>query len=134
MIISDNGCQFDSQGFCSFYLNLVIKKKFFSLGHPQANGQMKVTNRTLLKIIKVRLEGAKGAWLDELPSVLWAYQTAARTPTGETPVNLTYGTEAVIPIEIRVTNLRRELFNKDGNDEQLKLNLICLDEIRDQSS
>lgn len=134
MIISDNGCQFDSQGFCSFYLNPVIKKKFFSLGYPQANGQMKVTNRTLLKIIKVRLEGAKGAWLDELPSVLWAYQIAARTPTGETLVNLTYGTEAVIPIEIRVTSLRRELFNKDGNDEQLKLNLICLDEIRDQSS
>lgn len=95
---------------------------------------MKVINRTLLKIIKVRLEGAKGAWLDELPSVLWAYQTAARTPKGETPVNLTYGTEVVIPIEIRVTSLRRELFNKDGNDEQLKLNLICLDEIRDQSS
>ena len=32
--------------------------------------QTKVTNRTLLKLIKARLEGAKGAWLEELLVVL----------------------------------------------------------------
>ena len=31
----------------------------------QANGQTEVTNRSLLKIIKTRLEGARGAWLEE---------------------------------------------------------------------
>ena len=57
-------------------------------------------NRTLLKIIKARLVGAKGAWPNELPIVLWAYRTAAKTPMGETPFNLTYGTEAIFPIEL----------------------------------
>ena len=61
---------------------------------------MEVTNRTLLKIIKVCLEGAKGAWLEELPNVLWAYKITVRTPTGETPFKLTYGTEGVIPTEV----------------------------------
>ena len=56
-------------------------------------------NRTLLKIIKARLVGVKEAWPKELPIILWAYRTAARTPMGETPFNLTYGTEAVIPVE-----------------------------------
>ena len=83
-----------------------------------------MTNQKFLKIIKVRLEGAKGVWLDELPSVLWAYRTTARTPTGETPFNLIYGTEAVIPI------VRREFFSED----QLKLSLDCLDEVRNEAS
>ena len=56
-IISDNG---DSQEFKNFCSELGIKNLFSSLGHPQANGQTKVTNRMLLKIIKVCLEGAKG--------------------------------------------------------------------------
>ena len=33
-IISDNGCQFDSQGFRSFCSNLGIKNKFSSPGYP----------------------------------------------------------------------------------------------------
>ena len=75
--------------------------------------------------------GVKGAWLKELPSVLWAYRTIARTPTGETPFNLTYGTEAVIPIKIGLTSPKMEFFDKHSNDNQLKLNLGCLDEVRD---
>ena len=43
-IISDNRRQFDSQGFRDFCLGLGIKNQFSSLGHPQANGQTKVTN------------------------------------------------------------------------------------------
>ena len=92
-IISNNGRQFDNQGFKSFYSSLGIKNKYSSPRHPQANWQTKVTNQTLLKIIKARLVGAKGAWPEELPIILWAYRTTARTFTGETPFNLTYGIE-----------------------------------------
>ncbi|XP_030924640.1 uncharacterized protein LOC115951610 [Quercus lobata] len=133
MIISDNGRQFDSHGFRSFCSNLGIKNKYSSPRHPQANRQIEVTNRTLLKIIKSRLMGAKGAWPKELPSVLWAYRTTTRTPIGETPFNLTYDTEAVILVEVGLTSLRREFFDKQGNDDQLKLNLDCLDEVKDQA-
>ena len=45
--------------------------------------------------------------------------------------NLTYGTEAVIPVEVGVTSIRREFFNEETNNEQLRTNLDCLDEIRD---
>ena len=93
-----------------------IKNKYSSLGHPQANGQTKVTNRTLLKNIKARLVGAKGAWPKELPVVLWAYRTTAQTPTRKTPLNLTYGTEVVILVKVGVTNLRREFFDEQNND------------------
>ena len=74
-IISNNGHQFDSRAFRSFCSNLGIKNKYSSPGHPQANRQTEVTNRSLLKLIKSRLVGAKGAWPEELPNVLWAYRT-----------------------------------------------------------
>ena len=61
--------------------------------------------------------GAKGAWLEELPSVLWAYRTTTRSPTGETPFNLTYGTEVVILVEIGLTNISKEFFNEHSNDD-----------------
>ena len=133
-IISDNGHQFNNQGFKSFCSSLSIKNKYSSPRHPQANGQTKVTNQTLLKIIKARFMGSKGVWPEELPSVLWAYKTTVRTPIGETPFNLTYGAEAVILVEIRLTSLRKEFFDEHNNDDQLKLNLDCLDEVRDQAS
>ena len=78
--------------------------------------------------------GAKGAWSEGLPSVLWAYKTIARTPTRETPFNLTYGTKAVISVEIGFPSLRTEFFDEHSNDDQLKLNLDYLDEVRDQAS
>ena len=93
-----------------------------------------MTNRTLLKIIKTKLDDAKGAWPEELPNVLWAYRITARTPTGETPFRLTYGTEAVIPVEVGVTSTRRATFNEKGNEDKLQLNLDCLDEVRDKAS
>ena len=91
-------------------------------------------NQTLLKIIKTKLDDAKVAWLKELPNVLWAYRTTARTSTGETPFKLTYGIKAVIPIEVGVTSTMQEMFHEESNDDHLRINLDCLDEVREKAS
>ena len=70
VLVSNNGKQFDNNAFRDFCSELGIKNHYSSPVHPQANGQVEVTNRSLLKIIKTRLEVAKGIWPDELPSVL----------------------------------------------------------------
>ena len=57
-----------------------------------------------------------------------------RTPTGETPFKLTYGTEAVIPVEVGVANTRQTTFSKEGNGDKLWVNLDCLDKVRDKAS
>ena len=84
----------------------------------------------MLKIIKTRLEGAKGICPKELPSVLWAYRTTARTPTGETPFRLTYGNEVVIPAEIGLTSYRVDNHDEGRNDEAIRLQLDLVDEVR----
>ena len=84
----------------------------------------------MLKIIKTRLEGAKGIWLEELPSILWAYRTTARAPTGETPFRLTYGSEAVFSAEVGLKSYRVHNHDENKNDEAMRLQLDLVDELR----
>ena len=121
VIVSDNGKQFNNSAFRDFCSELGIKNHYSSPAHPQVNGQVEVTNQSLLKIIKTRLERAKGIWPDEFPSVLWAYRTTTRTPTGETPFRLTYGTNAVILAKVGLTSYRVENYREDKNEEALRL-------------
>ena len=89
-----------------------------------------MTNRSLLKIIKTWLKGAKGVWSNELPGVLWAYRTTVRTPTRETPFKLAYGSEAVIPAEVHMANHRVMTYQDKDNEKQLRLNLDLINEVR----
>ena len=130
MVVSDNGKQFDNGAFRDFCLELGIKNHYSSPAHPQANGQVEVMNRTLLKIIKTQLEGVKGSWPDELLSVLWAYRTTARTLTGDTPFRLTYGADAVISAEVGLTSYRVQNYMEDKNEEAMHLQLDLVDEAR----
>ena len=84
----------------------------------------------MLKIIRTQLKGAKEVWPDELPGVLWAYKMTVRTPTGETPFKLAYGSEAVIPAEVHMVNHRVMTYQDKDNEEQLRLNLDLIDEVR----
>uniref|UniRef100_A0A2N9F4Z3 Uncharacterized protein n=1 Tax=Fagus sylvatica TaxID=28930 RepID=A0A2N9F4Z3_FAGSY len=131
VLVSDNGKQFDNPRFRQFSQELGIHNHYSSPGHPQANGQVEVTNRSLLKLIKTRLEGAKGLWPEELPSILWAYRTTVRIPTGETPFRMTFGSEAVVPVEIGLTSFRTLAYDGQKNEEQLRLNLDLIDEVRE---
>ena len=129
VLVSENGKQFDNSAFRDFCSEQGIENHYSSPAHSQANGQFEVTNRFLLKIIKTRLEGAKGIWPDELPSILWAYRTTARTPTGETSFRLAYGSDAVIPTEVGLTSYRVENYSKDKNEEAICLQLDLVDEV-----
>ena len=65
-----------------------------------------------------------------MPSVLWAYRTTTRTPTGETPFWLTYRSEAVILAEVGLTSYRVHNHDESKNDEAIRLQLDLVDEIR----
>jgi ribonuclease HI len=48
--VTDNGKQFDCEPFRKWCAELCIKNYFSSPGHPQANGQVEATNKTIFKI------------------------------------------------------------------------------------
>ena len=53
-----------------------------------------------------------------------------RTPTGETPFNLAYRSEAVIPADVHMANHRVILYQDKDNEEQLHSNLDLIDEVK----
>ena len=99
VLISDNGLQFDNKMFIRYCGELGITNKYSTPAYPQGNGQTKAVNKVIVSGLKKRLDDAKGKWVEELPHVLWMYKTTPRRSTGETPFSMTYGAEAVIPLE-----------------------------------
>ena len=53
-----------------------------------------------------------------------------RTPIRETPFKLAYGSETVIPIEGCMANHKVMKYQEKDNEEQLRLNLDLINEVR----
>ncbi|GMH25591.1 hypothetical protein Nepgr_027434 [Nepenthes gracilis] len=132
-VITDNGTQFTGKRFSRYCARLRINLIHTSVAYPQANGQVEVTNRTILHGLKTKLIDSGGSWVDELPSILWSYRTTPRESTKETPFSLCYGVEAVIPVEVGLPSLRVEHFNPDLNSQRLREHLDLLEEARDRA-
>ncbi|XP_029145244.1 uncharacterized protein [Arachis hypogaea] len=128
IVISDNGTQFTDKKFTKFLTDLGIRQKFSSVEHPQTNGQVQSVNKIILLGLKKRLDDKKGAWADEVASVLWFYRTTEQSSTGETPFRLTYELDAVIPMEIGEPSPRLLL---KGVEEAVEKDLI--DEVREMA-
>ena len=63
--------------------------------------------------------------------VLFRSRTTPRKSTGETPFSMTYGAEAVIPLENGFPTMRSSAFISDGNDDLLKKGLDLMEERRE---
>nr|GEU32354.1 reverse transcriptase domain-containing protein [Tanacetum cinerariifolium] len=78
--------------------------------------------------IKARLDERSKNWLKEISHVLWVHRTMVKSSNGETPFSLTYGTEALIPVEIGMLTLRTAEVDMIKNDEALGINLDLMEE------
>ncbi|KAK3000492.1 hypothetical protein RJ639_022531 [Escallonia herrerae] len=119
VLITDNGKQFDNSNFRSFCEGLSIDLRFTSVAHLQSNGQIENMNHSILQGLKRKLGDAKGAWVDELPEVLWAYSTTPHSVTGETPFLLCFGTEALLPVEVGLPMVRVLQFSEAEKEANL---------------
>ncbi|XP_075650158.1 uncharacterized protein LOC142620718 [Castanea sativa] len=92
------------------------------------------TNKAIINGLKKRLEGAKGKWAEELPSVLWAYRITLRRSTRETPFSLTFGAKAVIPAEVNLCSARVTRFAPAKNEKLMFKQLNLLEEHREAAT
>lgn len=130
-IVSDNGNQFAGKVTQEFCASQGIQMRFAYVEHPQSNGQAEAANKAILNGIKTRLDEAKGRWPEELPAVLWSYNTKVHTSTGETPYKLTYGADAMIPVEIQNLSWRANFFDQEANSTNMLVSLDLLPEIHE---
>ncbi|XP_073291102.1 uncharacterized protein [Primulina huaijiensis] len=101
-LISDNGRQFQGKEIKAWCQEMKITQSFTSVVYPQANGQTE------------------------------AYRTTPRAPTQETPFNLVYGSEAVLPVEIEQSSAWVESYLED-NDQSRAMELDLVEEKREHA-
>ena len=77
--------------------------------------------------LKKRLDDAKGKWIEELLHVLWTYRTTPRRLIRETLFSMTYGAEAVIPLETGFLTLKTSSFSPNSNDNLLERSLDLIE-------
>nr|GEV11558.1 reverse transcriptase domain-containing protein [Tanacetum cinerariifolium] len=125
---------FRDNAFKDWCEKLCIRQFFTSVKHPQANDLVERENRSLGEGIKARFDERIKNRVEEISHVLWLYRIIIKSSNGETPFSLTYGTEAVIPVEIGMPNLRTTKVDMIKNDETLEINLGLLEEKREQAA
>lgn len=119
-ITVDNGKQFDYIDFKEFCISLGTKIKFSSVYHPQSNGVVERASSLIFSTIKKYLfDQKKGKWVDELPRIIWSHNTAQSTATGFIPFKLLFGSEAVMPEEIKNSSYR--VVRSDDTQDTMKL-------------
>ena len=129
-LVMDNGNQFNNAKVESFVEMYGIKINFSPIYHLHANGMAKAKNKLIVGNLRMNLEERRGAWLEELPKVLWAQRTTKKRAIDETPFALVYGTEAILPTEAglpTITTLIAE--NEEENQRQLAKNIDLLEEV-----
>ena len=119
--------------FKRYCYELGIANRYSTPAYPQGNGQTEAANKVIVDGLKKRLDDAKGRWVEEMPHVLWTYQTTLRRLTGETPFAMTYRAKAVIPLEANFLILRTNSFTPSGNDELLGESLDLIEERREKA-
>jgi hypothetical protein len=74
------------------------------------------------------LEARGRNWHKELPSVLWALHTNVNRATRDTPFNLVYGADAMLPPKIYLESSRVAHFNVEDQTEARELDSNLLEE------
>nr|GEX84194.1 reverse transcriptase domain-containing protein [Tanacetum cinerariifolium] len=119
-IINDRGTHFCNDQFANVMLN----------------GQVKVSNRGLKRILERTISENHASWSEKLDDALWAFRTAFKTPIGCTPYKLVYGKACHLPIELEhkaYWALKHAKFDLLTAGDHRKVQLNELNELRDQA-
>nr|GEW96356.1 reverse transcriptase domain-containing protein [Tanacetum cinerariifolium] len=99
-IISDRGTHFFNDQFAKVMCKYGVTHRLSTAYHPQASGQVEVSNRGLKRILERTIGQNHASWSDKLDDALWAFRTAYKTPIGCTPYKLVYGKACHLPMEL----------------------------------
>jgi len=120
---------FTSGEFDEFAIGMRIKVLNSSPYHAQANGKAEVSNKGIIKLIKLKIEENPRRWHALLNETLWSYRMACHGSTKVSPYQLVYGHDAVLPWEIKTGSRRLSFQNKLTADDYATLMKDELDDL-----
>ena len=129
-ITTDKGTMFTEDEMIYFAQDYEIPLIRSTLFYAQENGQAKTFNKVLINILEKMLEDNPRDWHVILSETLWGYRTSKRGSIGVSPYSLTYGYDAVLPMEVAVPSLRvssQNGLNPQEYSESMIMELDALD-------
>jgi hypothetical protein len=115
-----------------FVESLKIKLLSSSSYYAHVDGQAESSNKTLIKLIKKKIEENHKRWHEVLLEELWAYRISKHSATKVTTFELVYGQEAILPVEVNLDALWIAQENKLSAVDYHNLILDRLDEVSDE--
>jgi transposase InsO family protein len=95
--MTDGGSVFISEEFRKFTSDVGIKLIRSSPYYAQANGQAEVSNQSIIKLIKRKIDEHPRRWHKVFLEALWAHLISCHGATKISPYHLVYGQEVVLP-------------------------------------
>ena len=99
-IVSDRGAKFLSHFFKTLWAKLGTKLFFSTTCHPHTDGQTEVVNRSLSTLLRALLKGNHKSWDEYLPHVEFAYNRGTHRTTRQSPFEVVYGFNPLIPLDL----------------------------------
>lgn len=100
-ILTDQGTDFLSKTFTEVCKLLKINKIKTSGYHPQSNGSLERSHRTLAEYLRHYVDKGLNNWDQLLPYAFFVYNSTEHTATGYQPYALLYGKELDIPVKLK---------------------------------
>lgn len=98
-LLSDNGPQFVAEALLRVCESMGIRKIYSSPYYPQGNSVVESFMRTLRKGLAALVSEGRSDWDRYLQAVAFAHNSTPSVTTGYSPFFLTYGREAVLPVQ-----------------------------------
>jgi len=111
-ILSDQGKQFTADLVMNLCKILEVKKLTTVPYHPQSDGLTERFNRTLISMLASSVNDQNDEWDILLPFIVFAYNTAIQSSSGQVPFEMIYGRRPMLPID----NVLRQSANLEKND------------------
>ncbi|CAJ2674166.1 unnamed protein product [Trifolium pratense] len=105
-ITTDQGSVFTGRKMQEFARQTGFKLLTSTPYYAQANGQVEAANKIIIGLIRKHIAQKPRNWNKTLNQVLWACRNSPKESTNSTPFRLTYGHDAVLPVEIYLQSIR----------------------------
>eukprot|EP00253_Pinus_taeda_P016584 PITA_16584 len=116
-IITDNDVAFNSKRMVAFCAKYHIVLGHSTAYHPQGNGLVKSSKKSLINIIKKVLEVNKKNWHKKLINALWADIVNTKKSIGMSPFQLVYEVDIVFPssLAVPIMKIQQEVDNETND-------------------
>ena len=99
-ILTNQGCNFESQLVADLCKLMGVRKIWTSLYHLQTNGQCERFNSTLINMLGTLPKEKKSEWKNHVGTLVHAYNCTQKSATGFSPYYLMFGRQPCLSVDV----------------------------------